>query len=127
VDHHNSDPKKARGVIVDAKFHVDDHKTASLDPYYSSDDVDPEHLPASWVELLLEVDAKNFPRLARAIIEGSRNPDKGIDGFSMGCDVERSVCSICKNSATSPEEFCNHIKLKGHEHKSAPRQGVEVI
>jgi hypothetical protein len=127
VDHHNSDPSKARGVIVDSKFHVDDHKTASLDPYYASDDVDPEHLPASWVELLLEVDAKSFPRLAKAIIEGSRNPAKGIDGFSMGCDVERSVCNICKNSATSPDEFCKHVKRKGllHDYED-PETGKRI-
>jgi hypothetical protein len=34
----------------------------------------------------------------------------------MGCDVERSVCNICKNSATSPDEFCKHIKRKGLLH-----------
>lgn len=113
VDHHNSNPDRARGVIVDAKFHVDDHKTSSLDPYYSSKDVDPEHLPGTWVELLLEIDAKSFPKFAKAIVEGGRNPQKGIDGWSMGCDVEKSICSICKNAASSPDEYCNHIKMKG--------------
>lgn len=113
VDHHNSDPSRARGVIADAKLHVEDHKTASLDPYYASPDTDSEHLPATWVELLLEVDAKSFPRFAKAIVEGSRNPKKGIDGWSMGCDVERSICSICKNSAVSPEDYCQHIRMKG--------------
>src|SRR3954471_16638954 len=43
VDHHNSDPKKARGVIVDAALHIKDSKTASLDPYYSS--APENHLP----------------------------------------------------------------------------------
>lgn len=113
VDHHNSDPDRARGAIVDAKLHVDDHKTAASDPYYSSAEVDPEHLPGTWVELLLEVDAKNFPKFAKAIVEGSRNPRKGIDGWSMGCDVEKSVCSICKHAASSPEDYCDHIKMKG--------------
>ncbi len=113
VDHNNSDPQRARGVIVDAKFHVEDQKTSSLDPYYSSDNVDPEHLPASWVELLLEIDADRFPLLAKAIKEGSEDPDKGIDGFSMGCDVDHTICNICSNKATSPHEFCEHIRLKG--------------
>ena len=112
VDHHNSDPDRARGVIVDAKLHVDDHKTAAAgDPYYAS--APDNHLPPTWVELLLEVDAKSFPRLAKAIIDGSKNSKKGIDGFSMGCDVERTVCNICKNSATSPDEYCKHVRLKG--------------
>lgn len=114
IDHNNTDPSRARGVIVDARLHVDDHKTASeLDPYYASPDIDESHLPPTWVELLLEVDAKSFPKLAQAIIEGSQDPHKGIDGFSMGCDCERSVCNICKNSATSPEEYCQHIRMKG--------------
>lgn len=114
VDHHNTDPEKARGVIVDAKLHVEDHKTASeLDPYYA--DAPDNHTPPTWVELLLEVDAQSFPRLAKAIIEGSKDPNKGIDGFSMGCDVEKSVCNICKNAATSPDEYCEHVKMKGAE------------
>lgn len=113
VDHNNHDPERARGVIVDAKLHVEDQRTASHDPYYSSDDLDPEHTPPTWVELLLEVDAKSFPKLAKAIVEGSKDGKKGIDGFSMGCDVEKSVCNICKNAATAPDEFCSHVKLKG--------------
>jgi hypothetical protein len=112
VDHHNSDPSRARGVIVDAKLHVEDHKTAAQkDSYYQN--APANHTPPTWVELLLEVDAKSFPKLAKAIINGSKNAKSGIDGFSMGCDVERSVCNICKNSATTPDEFCNHVRMKG--------------
>jgi hypothetical protein len=112
VDHHNSDPSRARGVIVDAKLHVDDYKTAAQkDSYYR--DAPSNHTPPTWVELLLEVDAKSFPKLAKAIIAGSKNAKDGIDGFSMGCDVERSVCNICKNSATTPDEFCKHVMMKG--------------
>src|SRR6185503_14712763 len=58
-------------------------------------------------ELLLEVDAKSFPRLAKAIISGD------IDGVSMGSDVEKSVCNICSNIATSPKEYCEHVQNKG--------------
>ncbi len=123
VDHHNSDPSRARGVIVDAKLHVEDHKTAAgLDPYYAS--APENHMPPTWVELLLEIDAKSFPRLAKAIIEGSKDPSKGIDGFSMGCDVEKSVCNICKNAATTPDQYCEHVKLKGAEFPwTDPRTG----
>lgn len=111
VDHNNSNPERARGIIVDAKLHVEDHKTAALDPYYAS--APDNHMPPTWVELLLEVDAKSFPKLAKAIIEGSKDASKGIDGFSMGCDVEKSVCNICKNAATAPDEYCEHIRMKG--------------
>lgn len=105
VDHHNSDPKKARGVIVDAALHIEDAKTSGLDPYYAS--APAEHLPPTWIELLLEVDAKRFPRLAKAIVDGD------IDGVSMGANVEISKCSHCGNEATSPEQYCKHVASKG--------------
>lgn len=112
VDHHNSDPTRARGVIVDSKLHVEDHRIGSkLDSYYAS--APDNHTPPTWIELLLEVDAKSFPRIATALIEGSKDPEKGIDGFSMGCDVRYSKCSHCDNKATSPDEYCEHIRLKG--------------
>lgn len=109
VDHHNSDPTRARGVIVDSKLHVEEDD----DPYYKT--AADNHKPATWVELLLEIDAKSFPKLAKAIIEGSQDPTKGIDGFSMGCDVRYSKCSHCGNKATTPDEYCEHIRLKGAE------------
>lgn len=126
VDHNNSDPQRARGVIVDAKFHVEDAKTASADAYYSSAGVDQDHLPASWVELLLEVDAEKFPRLASAIVSGSEDGNTGIDGFSMGCDVDYTLCNICSNKATAPDEFCDHVRMKGatfdyHDSKTGSR------
>lgn len=107
VDHHNHDPKRARGVVVDAALHIEDdiEKTSSLDPYYAS--APEEHLPPTWVELLLEVDAKRFPKLAKAIVDGD------IDGVSMGANVERSKCSHCSNWARSPEEYCSHVRSKG--------------
>ena len=106
VDHHNSDPTKARGVVVDAALHVEDFdKKSSLDPYYAS--APANHLPPTWIELLLEVDAKRFPKLAKAIIAGE------IDGVSMGCNVEKSVCSHCGNEAYAPDQYCSHIQSKG--------------
>ena len=105
VDHHNSDPKRARGVIVDAALHIEDEKTSSLDPYYSA--APANHLPATWIELLLEVDAKKFPKLAKAVVDGD------IDGVSMGANVEMSKCSHCGNEATTPEQFCKHVQSKG--------------
>lgn len=105
IDHHNSDPSKARGVVVDAALHVEDMKTSSLDPYYAM--APDNHKPPTWIELLLEIDAKTFPKLAKAVIDGD------IDGVSMGCNVERSRCSVCSNWARAPEEYCKHIVSKG--------------
>lgn len=121
VDHHNSNPKKARGVIVDAKLNVLDRKTAAIhDSYWGSSDVDHEHMPPTEVELLLEVDAKSFPRLAKAIVSGD------LDGFSMGCDVDYSKCSHCGHEATNPEEYCSHILMKGAHHDYKTADGKRV-
>lgn len=113
VDHHNSDPKRARGVIVDSKFSVLDHKTAASDDYWSKKDIDPEHLPASEIELLVEIDAQSFPKFAKAVKDGD------IDGWSMGCDVDYSKCSHCGNKASSPDEYCSHVISKGAEHTAS--------
>ena len=81
IDHNNSDPKRARGVVVDAKLKVlPIGKLAGFgDDYWTSAGLDPEHAPPTEVELLIEIDAKRFPKYAKAV----RNGD--IDGFSMGC------------------------------------------
>ena len=107
VDHNNSDPEKARGVVVDARLHVEDdlQKASALDPYYAT--APDNHKPPTWIELLLETDARQFPRLAAAIISSD------IDSVSMGANVERTQCNICNNWATSVQEYCDHIKSKG--------------
>lgn len=106
IDHNNSDPGRTRGVIVDAALHVDDmNKHSNLDPYYAT--APDNHKPPTWIELLLEVDAKSFPKLAKAIIS------KDIDGVSMGANVEYTKCSHCHNRAEEPSQFCSHILNKG--------------
>jgi hypothetical protein len=120
VDHNNSDPKRTRGAIVDSAFRVLDHKTAAEnDDYWGGEDVDPEHFPPAEIELLLEVDAQQFPKFAKQIVDGD------LDGFSMGCDVDYSKCSHCGHEATSPQEYCSHIVMKGAEHtfESGKKQG----
>ncbi|MET7363257.1 hypothetical protein ABZS76_33135 [Streptomyces sp. NPDC005562] len=93
VNHHNENHRRARGVIIDAALH---------------EDRNPDGTPDTWAEVLMEIDAKQFPKLAKAILDGH------VDRTSMGCDVERSVCSACGNVATTPAEYCAHIPgLKG--------------
>lgn len=106
VDHNNDDPKRTRGVIVDAQLHVEDaEKASAFDPYYST--APDNHKPPTWIELLMEVDAKTFPKLAAAIKNGE------MDAVSMGANIEKSVCSVCANEAATPSEYCNHVKQKG--------------
>ena len=93
VNHHNADHRRARGVIIDAALH---------------EDVNPDGSPDTWAEVLMEVDAIRFPKLAQAIIAGH------IDRTSMGTDVQYSICSFCGNKAASPVDYCAHIpRMKG--------------
>src|SRR5690606_39531805 len=52
VNHHNDNHRRARGVIGDAALPEDRH---------------PDGSPDTWVEVLMEVDAVRFPKLAQAI------------------------------------------------------------
>lgn len=121
IDHHNSTPDRTRGVVVDSKFHVLDKKTAAEgDDYWGGENVDPEHMPPSEIELLVEIDAQSFPVYAKAVVNGD------IDGWSMGCDVDYSKCSHCGNEATNPDEYCSHIVSKGAEHDYLSSDGTKT-
>ena len=93
VEHNNSDPDRARGVILDAVYR--ESKLAS-------------GVTDASVYCLMEVDAHSFPKLANAVMEGSLN------AVSMGADVEGTQCSACGKYASKPAEYCTHIpRLKG--------------
>jgi hypothetical protein len=93
VNHHNEDPSRSRGVIVDAALH---------------EDVNPDGTPDTWVEVLMEVDAVRFPQLAKLVIS------KQIGRTSMGCNVAYSTCSYCGNKAETPMDYCRHVaRMKG--------------
>jgi len=110
IDHNNSDPERTRGVIVDAMLHIEPAHKISSDSYWG--DAPSNHKPETWIELLLEVDAKSFPKLASALIEGK------VNAVSMGCNVEYTVCSVCNHKAANVDEYCNHIKKKGTTFKT---------
>lgn len=98
VNHHNEDHRRMRGVIIDAVLHKDRN---------------PDGSPDTWSEVLMEVDAVRFPKLAQAILAGH------IDRTSMGVDVERSTCSVCANVAQTPSDYCRHIPaMKGKRYQS---------
>lgn len=110
VNHHNDNHRRARGVIIDAALH---------------EDTNPDGSPDTWAEVLMEVDANKFPKLAKAILAGH------VDRTSMGTDVAFSKCSVCNNKATNPTEYCQHIpKMKGQRiyrtTASGKKEGVLV-
>jgi hypothetical protein len=93
VNHHNSNHRRARGVIVAVALHRDRN---------------PDGTPDTWAEGLHEIDAVKFPRLCKAILA------KRVNRTSMGVDVDWSTCSACGNKATSPAEYCKHLPaMKG--------------
>jgi len=93
VEHNNSDPERARGVILDAVYRETKMASGIID---------------GSVYCLMEVDAQTFPKLANAIMEGSLN------AVSMGADVEGTICSACGKYASKPKEYCTHIpRMKG--------------
>ena len=106
VNHNNDNHRRARGVCIDAVLH---------------EDTLPDGRPDTWAEVLMEVDAVNFPKLAEAILKGH------IERTSMGTDVKYSICSICSNKATSPAEYCQHIpRQKGQRiYRADPKTGVK--
>lgn len=106
VNHVNDNHRRARGVVIDAALHKDRN---------------PDGTPDTWAEVLMEIDAVRFPKLAKAILKGE------VDRTSMGCDVERSVCSACGNEARTPAEYCSHIPhLKGKRIFRATAAGKKV-
>jgi len=95
VEHNNSDPKRARGVIKDAIYRETKLASGIVD---------------ASVYCLMEVDAQSFPKLAKAIMEDRLN------AVSMGADVAGTTCSACGKYASKPKEYCTHIPaLKGRK------------
>lgn len=93
VDHNNDNVEQARGIILDAIYNTRGH----------------------FVELLLAIDKKAYPELARGIEMGY------ITGTSMGTRVQSSICSICLHESHTEEDFCDHVKhYKGSTFNGLP-------
>ena len=106
IDHNNSDPRRARGVVVDSILHIEPSgKRYSSNDYWSS--APNNHKPETHIELLLEVDGKSFPKLAKAIKDGK------VNAVSMGANVTHTICNICQKKAKTVDDYCSHIKKKG--------------
>lgn len=86
VNHNNEDHHRTRGMIIDSVY-----KEAGKDKF---------------IELTIEVDAQNFPKLAALIATGE------LDSVSMGTDVQFTKCSYCDNVAHDIEDFCDHVKYQ---------------
>lgn len=93
VNHENHDPTKARGVVVAARY-VEN----GMDKY---------------IEVVQEIDAERFPKLAHEIKTG------GLDSVSMGAEAGFTICSYCHNKATDLDDMCDHVR--NHKGKTLTR------
>jgi hypothetical protein len=96
VNHQNFDPEKARGRVVAARY-----RESGNDRY---------------IEVIQEIDAVRFPKLAKEIHEG------GLDSVSMGVEAGFTKCSVCDNRATDITDMCAHVKY----HKGEKLAHVET-
>ena len=94
VNHHNDDHRIARGVILDAVLH---------------DDLNPDGTPDAWVEVLHEIDAMRFPKLAQAIISGRS------DRTSMGCFIPGTPVTCADGSQKPIESFVVGDEVMTHK------------
>lgn len=58
------------------------------------------------VLLLIRIDRKVAPTIVRGFQKGT------ITDVSMGCRVNHTICSICGNRASTPKQYCDHIKFQ---------------
>ena len=86
TNHQNQDVEKAKGKVVWAEWDDDDN--------------------AIYIVAFIDRDA--YPHLCRGIEQ------EYMSGVSMGCSVEYSECSLCRNRASTIDEYCTHIRnMKG--------------
>ena len=93
VNHHNEDIRQFRGVIIDAALHEDQSPDGS-------DDV--------WVETLMEIDGRRYPRLATEILEGR------IGRTSMGCFLPGTRITMSDGSKKSIESIAVNDEVITH-------------
>lgn len=89
INHFASNPKLARGFIIDAVYNTWDE-------------------PFEFVETVIAIDKTKDPVLADALLTGK------IKTFSMGSIVESLQCSLsfCKKVAHKESELCEHLKTQ---------------
>lgn len=99
VNHVNHDHQRARGVIIDAALHKDYNRDGTKD---------------WWVELLQEVDAIRFPKLAREILAGN------IARTSMGCFVPGTLVTLADGTQKPIEIIALGDDVLTHTGKTEP-------
>lgn len=114
VEHQASNPKMARGFILDAHLNLDNDATeADKEAVFKT--IGQYPTKDAFVETVIAMDQTKDPVLADAYKSGA------IDTFSMGADVVATQCNVCGNIAETPFKFCSHVndKFSRREYKMA--------
>lgn len=101
VNHQNFDPSKARGRVVAARY------------VESGND--------KFIEVIQEIDANRFPKLAHEIRTG------GLDSVSMGVEAGFTKCSVCENKATDLHDMCSHVKYHKGDYLPHAKTGKKTL
>lgn len=105
VNHNSDNLMLSRGFVLDAHYNNQNPATDEIRAeVYEATGKEAQN--DEFVELLVGVDTKKDPMLAKAYQTGS------VDKFSMGADVEATKCSCCGNVAHTEYQFCDHIRHK---------------
>ena len=101
IDHKNSKPEWAVGIIIDAKLNEE----------------------GKWVEIVMAIDKEKAEMMYPGSVEGIETG--AITDVSMGCLVDYSICSICleekaggdedklvrgEGLAYDEDEYCDHVR-----------------
>lgn len=117
LNHKTDDPKRARGVILDSHYNDEAPALANC-PTCNHTTLEEAERDSSgihcakcgsiakdeFIEILVAVDTRKDPALARGIQAGILNAG------SMGCNCASTVCNVCQHVARSTAEFCEHIR-----------------
>lgn len=116
VNHRTDNPKRARGVLLDAHYNAETTPLPDC-PGCGTRTASRENRDRSgifckkcgtvvndeFVEILIGVDKRKDPAFARAKERGQ------LKFGSMGCTCAETICNVCENVARTRADFCKHI------------------
>lgn len=117
INHVTSNPKAARGVIIDS-YYNDTSPALDACPACTTKTAERQNRDASglhckkcgtlvkdeFVEILVAIDSQKDKRFAEAVRSGQ------LKAGSMGCNCLSTTCNVCSHVAYSKPEFCEHIR-----------------
>lgn len=130
VNHRAENPKRARGIILDAHYNAETtplgecpgcklttSKRANRDKSGIFCNRCGTVVNDEFVEIVVAIDKHKDPAFARAVQTGQ------LRYGSMGCTCQETVCNVCSNVARQRSEFCSHIASHKGTYWARSREG----